>query len=375
MKILTILSSASRNAGGLFESVRRLTIDVNKSFQNKVISFEDEFSWEDSGKWSNIEVETYKSYGPKGFCYNPKIYSAISNYAPDIIHIHGIWGYYGKIVRDYSYDKNIPYLISPHGMLDPWALRNSSYKKKIAMRWYEYKNIMSADVVRALCVSEAMAIKQISEKISVEIVPNSLDLSAIPLVQINRTNPENRKIRNLLFLGRLHPKKNIINLLKAWRMVSTGKNWNLTIAGWDELNHEFELHKTASNLGLLNEVYFVGPKHGVDKYNLFANSDAFILPSLSEGLPMAILEAWAMKLPVVMTPQCNLPSGFECGAAIKIETNIESIAEGLEILMSKSHIQLNEMGKAGFENVKNNFDNQIINKKITKLYNKIIDLH
>lgn len=66
-------------------------------------------------------------------------------------------------------------------------------------------------------------------------------------------------------------------------------------------------------------MFFLGPQFGAEKDACYRNCDAFILPSVSEGLPMAVLEAWAYGKPVLMTSQCNLPEGFAADAAIRIE--------------------------------------------------------
>jgi poly(glycerol-phosphate) alpha-glucosyltransferase len=76
-------------------------------------------------------------------------------------------------------------------------------------------------------------------------------------------------------------------------------------------------------------VYFLGPQFGNDKAAAFAHADAFILPSYSEGFPMAVLEAWSYGLPVLKTRACNIPDGFDAGAAIEIKPDASSIAEGL----------------------------------------------
>ena len=81
-------------------------------------------------------------------------------------------------------------------------------------------------------------------------------------------------------------------------------------------------------------VAFLGPAFGEAKDQLLRRAHAFILPSFSEGLPMAVLEAMAYRLPVLMTDHCNLPEGFAAGAAIRIGTDVESIAEGMRQLMS-----------------------------------------
>ena len=81
----------------------------------------------------------------------------------------------------------------------------------------------------------------------------------------------------------------------------------------------------------------------------YRGADAFILPSLSEGLPMVVLEAWAYAKPVLMTPECNLPEGFAAEAAVKITSSVEGIAQGLRALFSMTAAGRNEMGARGLK--------------------------
>jgi glycosyltransferase involved in cell wall biosynthesis len=94
-------------------------------------------------------------------------------------------------------------------------------------------------------------------------------------------------------------------------------------------------------------VVFLGPQFNEAKTACYRNCDAFILPSFSEGLPMVILEAWAYGKPVLMTPQCNLPEGFAADAAIRIEPNAESLAQGLHTLFQSSISDLQSTGARG----------------------------
>jgi poly(glycerol-phosphate) alpha-glucosyltransferase len=94
-------------------------------------------------------------------------------------------------------------------------------------------------------------------------------------------------------------------------------------------------------------VIFNGPAFGDAKDALLRRADAFILPSFSEGLPMAVLEAWAYGLPVLMTDQCNLPEGFANDAAIRIGTDAESIAEGMRSLLRSPTSDLRSLGRNG----------------------------
>jgi glycosyltransferase involved in cell wall biosynthesis len=92
---------------------------------------------------------------------------------------------------------------------------------------------------------------------------------------------------------------------------------------------------------------FLGPRFGVEKNECYRCCDAFILPSLSEGLPMTVLEAWAHAKPVLMTPECNLPEGFQANAALRIGTASKEIAAGLKQLVDMSDHDRIEMGDRG----------------------------
>ena len=135
----------------------------------------------------------------------------------------------------------------------------------------------------------------------------------------------------------------------------------LVIAGWNQLDHEEELKRLAVELGIecmdvrgarsvirdQLSVVFLGPQFNEDKVALYRTSNAFILPSFSEGLPMAVLEAWSYSKPVLMTPECNLPEGFAANAAIRIEPNVERITHGLFTLFQSSAADLQSTGSRG----------------------------
>src|SRR5947207_12535049 len=117
----------------------------------------------------------------------------------------------------------------------------------------------------------------------------------------------------------------------------------LCIAGWDQVRYESKLKSMADAAS----VVFLGSQFGAEKSECYRTCDAFILPSLSEGLPMTVLEAWAHAKPVLMTPECNLPEGFAAGAAIQIGTSPEKIAAGLKQLIEMSDDDRRAMGARG----------------------------
>jgi poly(glycerol-phosphate) alpha-glucosyltransferase len=196
-----------------------------------------------------------------------------------------------------------------------------------------------------LSEAEAQSIRSYGLRNPICVIPNGVDLPDLPESNA-KTQSGNRK--TLLYLGRLHPKKNISNLIRAWNetfnsQTGSGDRWVLAIAGWDQGGYESELNRIAVG----PSVAFLGPQFGADKSECYRTCDAFVLPSLSEGLPMTVLEAWAHAKPVLMTPECNLPDGFEANAALRIGTTPEEIAAGLKVLREMSDNDRSQMGNRG----------------------------
>ncbi|MBX3327292.1 MAG: glycosyltransferase, partial [Nitrospira sp.] len=241
-----------------------------------------------------------------------------------------------------------------HGMLDPWAIRHSYWKKQIAAVMYEYRHLANAACLHALCEPEADAIRRYGLTTPVCVIPCGIDL---PLLSLD-SSPRREKV--LLFLGRLHPKKGLMNLLAAWREVkyvarSIAAEWTLWIAGWDQGNHEADLQRYCAEQELQSSVRLLGPKFGREKESAFRLADAFVLPSFSEGLPVSILEAWSYGLPVLMTSACNLPQGFETGSAVRIDSTPSGIMHGLLSLMTMSNKERSQMGMHGRRLVEQDF--------------------
>jgi poly(glycerol-phosphate) alpha-glucosyltransferase len=264
-------------------------------------------------------------------------------------------------------------------MLDPWAMKNSRWKKLLAWRMFEEEHLRSARCLRALCVSEADSIRQLRLKNDVAIIPNGIDLpSGAPIAAAPWQGIIEPGRKVLLFLSRIHPKKGLINLLKAWaknRKSEIGKRqseeWVLAIAGWDQGGHEQELKKLATELSVAwtdirdlgknpqirtsVSLLFLGPQFNENKDACYHHCDAFVLPSFSEGLPMVVLEAWANSKPVIMTPECNLPEGFLANAAIKVEATEASIRAGLDELWQMTPADRAAMAKRAHDLVVERF--------------------
>ncbi len=359
MKIGCLVDSVSRKAGGLYESVRRLAQSLQRANGAvAVLSVVDEYTHSDVKRWEPLAVQTYKcSFRRWG--YAPDLLPALEAASVDVLLTHGLWKYGSVVSRSWSQRTGRPYIIHPHGMLDPWAVKNSRWKKKMAALLFENSHLRGASCLRALGDSEAQSIRAYGLRNPICVIPNGIDL---PNVKNNPRASWNHEVGNkkvLLYLGRLHPKKNLLSLIDAWAALKNeerAKGWSLVIAGWDEGGHEALLRRRVRELRLENNIHFSKSLFGEEKAAAYQNANAFVLPSLSEGLPMVVLEAWAFAKPVLMTAECNLPEGFQSEAALPIKTDVGSISKGLQPLFAMSDGELKAMGERGRALVEKRFN-------------------
>jgi poly(glycerol-phosphate) alpha-glucosyltransferase len=393
MHSICLLESVSRADGGIFEAECALQreLHLRHGMGIDVVGMEDRFSAEDASQWLPLKPRVIKVQGPAAFGYSPDLLPTLDSKA-DLLYAATLWKYPSWAARQWAERTGKPMIVAPHGSLDAWALANAAWKKRIAAALFKNRQLHKASCVRALCQSEAEAIRAYGLTNPIAIIPNGIELPEVDLSRDEGRDPS--ALKKLLFLGRIHPKKGLPNLLRGFKKAledrpsSTDQApWQLVIAGWDQGGHEGELKSLCNALGLScadrrdaakaldsrpstldSEVVFFGPAFGGEKKELLRSADAFILPSLSEGLPMSVLEAWAHELPVVMTPECNLPEGFGSGAAITIGVDAESIARGLNDLFSMSGADRCSMGRRGRELVKDRFTWRTIAAQMNEVY-------
>jgi glycosyltransferase involved in cell wall biosynthesis len=360
MKILCIMDSVSRANGGIFEAERKLQQNLAaRGAEVQVIGLQDAHTESDRAAWRLLEPRAYPVTGPAAFGFAPELTRALMKSEADLGYLVGLWKYPSVAAQHWARRTGRPLVIAPHGMLDAWALKNSGFKKRIAGLLFQHEQLRRASCVRALCPAEVNSIRAYGITAPVCIVPNGIDLPELEKDAAPRHPllPRGKKI--LFYLGQLHPKKGLVPLIAAWSKArASGEDWILAIAGWGQGGHEAELKRLATESGLAwadgstptdgnTSLYFLGPQFGDDKDACYRSCDAFILPSLSEGLPMAVLEAWAYAKPVLMTDACNLPEGFATRSALRIEPNEKSIGRGLGELFEMSEADRQKMGLRG----------------------------
>lgn len=376
MKTLLLTSYGSRLGGGLYSTMTCYSQAMhNEKIKPVVVSFVDEFWEQDKSAYGNVRTVNYhrtKIPIGKQLGFSTDIHRIVREENADIIHQQGIWMYYSYATLVEKWKKTrCKVIIEPHGMLDPWAVRNSGWKKKIVGHLFEYRNLRSADCIHALCQSEYESIRKFGLKNPVAIIPNGINLPQAPRYK------RDHKKKILLFIGRIHPKKGIKELIGGLKIMkeenpSLFNSWEIHIAGWDQNGHLNELKHLVETYNLVNDVKFVGSLYGKAKEKALCQANAFVLPSFSEGLPMSVLEAWAYELPVVMTDFCNIPEGFHHKCAVQVEPTPHDISAKLTSLFQLSDMELMKIGKRGKELVSKSFTWEVIAKQTVELYHYLL---
>lgn len=365
--------SLSRQAGGVVVPIRALAARViERGGLANVYGLKDVDLEKDVDEWDGTPVH---AVDPLFGGVAPALDAALRDASHHLLHLHGLWLYPSIAASNWRKRTGCPVVVAPHGMLDPWAMANSGWKKRLAMALYEGENLRGAACLHALNTAEAAAMRKLGLTNPIAIVPNGVKMPDYGTT----TRPISLKNddRNvLLFLGRLHPKKGLLETIDAWNMVISevpkiGREWTLVIAGWDDGGHGEFLKAKIASLGLDNHVHVPGPVFGSEKVAMLTSASAFILASHSEGLPIAVLEAWSHGVPVFMTAACNLPEGFLAGASIQITTNAKEIASVLCNYLPDSH--LSQVGFAGRELVERHYNWNRIGDEMIAVYQWLID--
>ena len=307
------------------------------------------------------QVQAFGAKGPQSIHYAPDLAPAMAQLDPGLVDVQGLWTYPSLANLCHARRRGTPYLVTPRGMLDPWARRNSAWKKHLAAALFETAHLKGARALRATAEMEAEHFRAMGLTNPVAIVPNGIDLP--DLAPRSQT-----AMRSILFLSRIHPKKGVDYLLRAWsQLAEKFPEWECVIAGIDENDHEAELKALTVDLRL-PRVRFVGEVHGAAKQQLYRNADLFVLPTHAENFGLVVAEALAQETPVITThnaPWRGLASE-RCGWWIKLDHDclVHTLREAMQHLPE----DLQAMGQRGRAWVKRDYAMTQVAERMRTVY-------
>ena len=247
----------------------------------------------------------------------------------DRVVVNGIWQYLSLAAWRRYAGSSIPYYVCPHGMLDPWFKETfplKHLKKWLYWPWAEYRVLRDAAGVilsseeERLQARKSFRLYRAREKVS------PLGVEASPILPDAKSEFLSRysqlqNTRNLLFLGRLHPKKGCDILLDAFARLSSRESTSLILAGPDQIGWEKDLRRQVESLNLTDRVVFTGMLQGNMKQGAFASADAFVLPSHQENFGISVVEALAAGIPVLISNRVNIWREIDADRAGYIESD------------------------------------------------------
>ncbi len=369
MEIHHFISSIDRFSGGPSQSTTSLIREIAKITDTQVYLHTGVSSNPIVNRFDNEKafLNFYKLNRIGGFEFNGKLKFDSNS---TIFHGNGLWDYMIHQMCKYAKRNGISYVISPRGMLEPWALEQARFKKLLALFIYQLSDLRNASCLHATSLKEALNYRQLGLKRPIAVIPNGIDLTDInPPEKINKSNKN-----KILFLSRIHNGKGLENLLLAWKNIPEylKSSWTLEIVGDGKESYVQGLINQLEILEIKDQVKFIGPLYNEEKINAFQTSDIFVLPTYSENFGMAIAEAMAFGLPVITTkgaPWEELETHY---AGWWIEIGVEPLAQALIEAMSTPPSKLIEMGKNGRKLIEDKYSIESVAKQMTELYEWIL---
>ena len=315
---------------------------------------------------------------PYAISQNTKRFLKESNY--DIYHANGIWMYSNHITCAIAREKHKPYIITPHGMLYPDALKRSYWKKWPLRVLHFNKDIMQATCIHATCKKEEEYIRQFGYKGHVAIIPNPCFIpdyaEELYAKKVNLFLGCSLP-KNFGFLGRLHPIKKIENLLYGFKEVvregnGAAQSCKLVVMGKGDAEYEQFLRSEVERLGLTESVKFLGFVSGREKYEALSELAALFVPSDFENFGMIVTEALICGTPVYASLGTPWDELNECHAGWWRDNNPATIAGVIKEILSFNNEELLEMGQNGRKLMEEKYEQHKVASMMKRLYEWIV---
>jgi glycosyltransferase involved in cell wall biosynthesis len=448
MKILHVVSLIQASTGGPAVSVTRLASEQAKLGHEVTLACLDYPHLGPQVTAEGVRLVSVKGnvLAVRGRGWSPKFCRVVMEEAKkvDIVHNHGLWMWPNAYAREAAVAAGKPLIISPRGMLEAWSLSRSKLRKAVAWRLFEKKNLQSAAVFHATAASEARSIEEsfshgltridtdesdrpaplgrgkmlmpddlgtrnassneedlrltnlklkTATGVPVVVAPNGVDLPDLAQKPgrdiLESMFPELKDRRWVVFMSRLHPKKGIDVLLRAWckQQRSTGQQDNrttrgpvspwssgpvLVLAGSDLIGYRKDIERMIKELGAEDLVVIAGEVLGKAKDCLLANADVFVLPSYSENFGIVVAEAMSWGRPVIASTGTPWKEVADVGAGWWVNPEEGELVKTMQEALGKRPEELQAMGAKGRALVAERYTWAAPAAKLVRAYEKVL---
>lgn len=281
----------------------------------------------------------------------------------DLIHAHGVWLPGTRIAARVAQRYGLPFIVSPHGHLQPWAMAHKRLKKWLAWNAYGRGSLAGANLVQAASVSEREGLRALGVQSPVALVPN---IVAAPADQSSGISAQNRS-RTALFLSRIHPSKGLLDLVEAWNALRP-EGWRVVVAGPDEVGHLAEVQDAVSRHKLEDGFEFVGAVPYEDRWRWYWAADLYVLPTYSENFGVTVAEALSAGVPVITTHAAPWSALVQQGCGWWVDTGPDALRDALSEATAMDDVVRARMGECGRALVSSCYSASVVARRLLDVY-------
>lgn len=299
----------------------------------------------------------------------------ISDY--DLIHIHALFSFPATAGAVWAARRGVPYLVRPLGVLNTWGIRNRHpFLKRVSLCLVERRILANAAAAHFTSEQERCEAELVAPGTRSVVIPNpvatvEVDRKAQMGVLLSRY-PGLFGKRVILFLSRVDPKKGLDLLLHGFAKFRAARpDVALVVAGNGNERFVSRLREQAQRLGVQRDVVWAGFLEGEEKRGLLAGSDVFILPSYSENFGIAVVEAMASGLPVIVSDQVSIHHDISrAGAGLVIRCDATEVQQALIRILDSEPLQ--ESMSRNARRLATEFSPEAITARLLEVYESLI---
>ena len=286
----------------------------------------------------------------------------------DILHGHGLWMMPNVYPAWAVEGRRCRLVTSPRGTLDPWPMGHHRWRKRLMWLAFQGRAARRSDCLHATAPAEVSGFRRAGLTGPVAVIPNGIDIPTAPEAA---SRPDGR--RRLLFLGRLHPKKGIDILLRAWRGVQEEfPGWELFVAGPSDFAGYLETMKDLCSAIGAERVEFPGLVHGKGKSAMYHRSDLFVLPTRGENFALTVAEALAHGVPAIVSRGAPWQELESQGCGWWFDLGEGPLKECLRAAMGLPPERLADMGSRGREWMARDFSWERVGGMMRETYDWLV---
>ncbi|MGI8557693.1 MAG: glycosyltransferase [Solirubrobacteraceae bacterium] len=292
------------------------------------------------------DMHLFAARFPRRLAFSPSLYReaqrVVSRY--DVVHIHNLWQFPQYAGYRAALKAGVPYIVSPHGALDPYLRMYGRARKRLMTGLWQGEMLDKAALIHVTTAEELELIRDIAPHVPRAIVPPGVyvhEFSVLPPREAFRTSHlKGFEGPVILFLGRVTYKKGVDALIRAFAHARSAADCRLAVVGPDDEGLLPGLQSLARELGIEQDVIFTGPLYGDDRLAALSGADIWALSSHTENFGIAVIEAMAAGLPVVISPAVNLASDItEAGAGLVAALEPDRFGQALAELAANAGLR------------------------------------